>query len=249
MTASPTPSRSPVARVYDRVAPLYDLYTSPMERMGGLEARRRLLARARGRVLEVGVGTGLGLEHYPPGVELTGLDISPRMLQRARRRAERLGRQVELVQGDAEHLDFPDDSFDTVTATCVFCSVADPVRGLRELRRVVRPDGQVLLYEHVRPRGPVMGPCSTCSPRSPGGCSGRASIAAPKTTSGPRACGSSTSTGGVSGGRSPPLRSDLPPERTAGWVDALAEFLRRGPVPRDWPARTCRSTGTTPPLV
>ena len=148
---------SRVARVYDRVAPLYDLYTSPMERLGGVRARQRLMALARGRVLEVGVGTGLNLEHYPDGVDLTGLDISGRMLERARRRAEALGRRLRLVQGDVEHLDFPDHAFDTVTATCVFCSVADPVQGLREVRRVVRPDGQVLLYEHVRPSGRLLG--------------------------------------------------------------------------------------------
>ena len=154
---SPGPTSSSVARVYDRVASLYDVYTSPMERLGGNDARERLLSRARGRVLEVGVGTGLNLGHYPPGIDLTGLDISSGMLERARARAERLGLSVHLAQGDIEHLEFPDDMFDTVTGTCVFCSVADPVQGLREVRRVVRPDGQVLLYEHVRPTGRVMG--------------------------------------------------------------------------------------------
>lgn len=155
--SSPATAASPVARVYDRVAPLYDLYTSPMERLGGVQARRRLMALARGRVLEVGVGTGLNLEHYPDGVQLTGLDISGRMLERARRRAAALGRDLRLVEDDVEHLEFADHSFDTVTATCVFCSVADPVQGLREVRRVVRPDGQVLLYEHVRPSGRLLG--------------------------------------------------------------------------------------------
>jgi ubiquinone/menaquinone biosynthesis C-methylase UbiE len=147
-----------VRRVYDRTARIYDVMGAPMEWMGGARRRRRVLSRARGRVLEVGVGTGASFEHYPAGgIELHGLDISEPMLRRARSRAARLGIQVRLEQGDAEALPYADDSFDTVTATCVFCSVPDPVRGLRELGRVVRPDGRILLLEHVRPENPVLG--------------------------------------------------------------------------------------------
>lgn len=128
-----------------------------MELMGGKRSRDRLMARARGRVLEVGVGTGTNLRHYPAGVDLTGVDLSPRMLQQARARVERVGSSAELIQGDVERLTFPDATFDTVTATCVFCSVGDPVRGLQEVRRVTKPDGQVLLYEHVRPKNRILG--------------------------------------------------------------------------------------------
>src|SRR6266536_4920895 len=128
-----------------------------MEALGGRRARQRMLARAHGRVLELGIGTGLNLAYYPPGVELTGIDISPHMLDRARQRAARLGVTAVLEVADIEALPYPDASFDTVTATCVFCSVDDPVRGLREAARVVRPDGQVLLYEHVRPHNPILG--------------------------------------------------------------------------------------------
>jgi ubiquinone/menaquinone biosynthesis C-methylase UbiE len=150
-------TRRPAAVVYDRVAAVYDLYTAPMEALGGRRARQRLFGRARGRVLELGIGTGLSLPFYPPGAGLTGIDISPRMLARARRRAERMGLKADLEVADIEQLPFPDASFDTVTAACVFCSVGDPVRGLREAARVMRPGGQVLLYEHVRPRNPVLG--------------------------------------------------------------------------------------------
>lgn len=146
-----------VARTYDRVAPAYDLYATPMEWLGGARRRRRLLQRACGQVLEVGVGTGLNLEHYPDGVDITGIDVSPRMLARARRRAASSGLDVTLELADVERLPFDDDLFDTVTATCVFCSVAEPVGGLRELSRVVRPDGTILLLEHVRPGNPVLG--------------------------------------------------------------------------------------------
>jgi ubiquinone/menaquinone biosynthesis C-methylase UbiE len=146
-----------VARVYDRVAHMYDMMEAPMDWMGGRDRRRRVLAGAAGRVLEIGVGTGINFEHYPGGVELFGIDISEQMLSRARDRVQRLGREVRLEQADAEALPFEDESFDTVTATCVFCSVADPVQGLREVRRVVRPEGRVLLLEHVRPENPVLG--------------------------------------------------------------------------------------------
>jgi ubiquinone/menaquinone biosynthesis C-methylase UbiE len=146
-----------VARRYDRTARFYDIVDAPMDWMGGAERRRRVLSRAKGCTLEVGVGTGRNLSSYPDGVEVTGIDISEGMLSRARRRAARLPIPVRLQQADVEQLPFPDDSFDTVTATCVFCSVEDPVRGFEEVRRVVKPAGQVLLLEHVRPRGRLLG--------------------------------------------------------------------------------------------
>lgn len=149
--------RSPVARVYDRVARVYDLYDAPMDWMGGRRRRARVLAAAKGKVLEVGIGTGRNLAHYPPVVHLTGVDLSAGMLSRAKARVRGGPLHAELVQGDAQAMPFPDAAFDTVTATCVFCSVADPIAGLREVRRVVRPDGRVLLLEHVRPRTRLLG--------------------------------------------------------------------------------------------
>lgn len=148
---------SRVARVYDRIAPLYDWYEAPMDRLGGRERRARLIGGAHGRVLEVGVGTGRNLALYPEDASVTGIDVSERMLERARDRAAGLDRTVELRHADAEALPFDDASFDTVTASCVFCSVEDPVQGLREVRRVVKPDGEIRLLEHVRPRNPLLG--------------------------------------------------------------------------------------------
>lgn len=149
--------RRGVARVYDRISAVYDVIQGPMEWLGGQARRRRVVAGAKGRVLEVGVGTGANLEHYRPDVDLVGVDIASRMLARARARARRLTRSVTLHLADAEALPFESDSFDTVVATCVFCSVADPVKGLREVARVVRADGEIRLLEHVRPSNPVLG--------------------------------------------------------------------------------------------
>lgn len=147
-------------RRYDRSSRIYDLYDRPMDVLGGVSRRRRrLLGRARGRVLEVGVGTGRNLDTYPDGIELTGMDASKGMLERARQRAAdlQLADDVSLDLADVQDLPYDDDTFDPATATCVFCSVADPVRGLEEVRRVVRPDGQVLLLEDVRPRNAFFG--------------------------------------------------------------------------------------------
>ncbi|MCC6179254.1 MAG: class I SAM-dependent methyltransferase [Chloroflexi bacterium] len=140
---------------YDRNAPLYDLMQWGAERRLG-RFRPDLWRRVRGpRVLEVGVGTGRNMPFYADRVTITAVDLSPRMLERARNRAARIGRAVDLREADVQALPFPEASFDTVIATCVFCSVPDPVLGLREICRVLAPGGQLLLLEHVlstRPR-------------------------------------------------------------------------------------------------
>jgi SAM-dependent methyltransferase len=129
-------------------AALYDPLGARWEERHGAALRRKLLADARGRVLEVGIGTGLSLPHYPADVEeIVGVDPSVPMLGRAR---ERAGANVTLVQAPAEELPFEDDSFDTVVTIAVLCTVDDPSRSLREIRRVLRPDGRFLFTEHVR---------------------------------------------------------------------------------------------------
>ncbi|MFO8064127.1 MAG: class I SAM-dependent methyltransferase [Spirochaetota bacterium] len=147
-----------VRKRYNRIAPLYDVLERPMEARAAVW-RRELLSLARGSVLEVGVGTGKNLSHYPAGVTVTGIDFSGAMIERARKRAEESGfENVTLLEMDAEDLQFEDNSFDTVVTSCVFCSVPLPVAGLREIRRVCKPGGSVLMLEHVRSEKPLLGP-------------------------------------------------------------------------------------------
>lgn len=141
---------------YSRIAPLYDLLEAPMERFFHSRFRRRLFTHVQPcEILEIGVGTGRNVEYYPAGARVTAIDLSPRMLERARRRIARP--EVTILEMDAQALDFPDDSFDIVLATFVFCSVPDPVLGLAEARRVCKPSGELLLLEHVRPERSLMG--------------------------------------------------------------------------------------------
>ncbi len=143
---------------YDRISRTYDLMEWAVERRAFGRWRPLLWDLVQGpRVLEVGVGTGKNLPYYPSGVEVTAIDFSPGMLSHARRHASESGSNVDLREMDVQHLDLPDDSFDTVVTTFVFCSVPDPVLGLREIARVLRPGGRLLMLEHVLSMKPVLG--------------------------------------------------------------------------------------------
>ncbi|NGM84243.1 class I SAM-dependent methyltransferase [Paenibacillus sp. 7124] len=143
-----------IRKRYDRISGIFDV----MERMIKKEWRADLLSKAEGEVLEVGVGTGANLSYYPPrAAGVTGIDFSPGMLRYAKQKALHTPFPVTLLEMDAQHLDFPDNSFDYVVATCVFCSVPDPIAGLKEIRRVCKPDGKVLLLEHMRSEQPLLG--------------------------------------------------------------------------------------------
>lgn len=128
----------------------YDARTAAVERRFLAPTRPWVGTRAHGRVLEVGVGTGANLPHYPADVVLTAVDLEARMLQRARERAAALGRTVDLAEADALALPFASASFDALVATYVLCSVPDVAAALREFLRVLRPGGSLLLADHVR---------------------------------------------------------------------------------------------------
>jgi ubiquinone/menaquinone biosynthesis C-methylase UbiE len=108
--------------------------------------------RAAGDVLEVAIGTGRNLPYYPDGIRLTGVDLSAQMLGIARDRAAGLGREAALRPGDAQALDFPDGSFDTVLCTLGLCAIPDERRAIREMARVLRPGGCLLLVDHIAAR-------------------------------------------------------------------------------------------------
>ncbi len=145
-----------IHRIYERYADRYDAEMSQFERRMLGDGRKWACSQATGDVLEIAVGTGRNLAFYPDGVRLTGIELSEAMLERAKARARELGRDVTLRIGDAQALDFPDETFDTVVITLALCTIPDDGKALAEARRVLRPRGRLILLEHVRsPRLPV----------------------------------------------------------------------------------------------
>lgn len=136
---------------YDRISPVYGLFESLAERSKFSKWRRLLFQQVKGlAMLEVGAGTGKNFPYYPAGLEVTAIDLSEGMLSRARKKlASYPSARINLRIMDVQKLDLEADSFDTAVATFVFCSVPDPVLGLREVRRVLKPQGKLLLLEHV----------------------------------------------------------------------------------------------------
>ena len=145
-----------IKKRYNRIAKFYDILDKPME-MAASGWREKLLQEAKGKVLEVGIGTGKNIPHYPHNVELTGIDFSPKMVEIARKKTKNR-EDVTILEMDAEEMDFNDNSFDTVITSCVFCSVPDPVQGLKEIKRVCKSGGKIVMLEHVRSHKKVVGP-------------------------------------------------------------------------------------------
>ncbi|MDZ7775300.1 MAG: methyltransferase domain-containing protein [Bacteroidales bacterium] len=147
--------KNKIQKRYNRIARVYDILESPME-MKFSKWRKELLKDAEGQTLEVGIGTGKNIPYYPADVKLTGIDFSERMIEIAGKKVK--GNQnVQLKVMNAEKLDFEDDAFDTVVTSCVYCSVPDPVQGLKEMKRVCKPNGKILMLEHVRSNHKVLG--------------------------------------------------------------------------------------------
>jgi ubiquinone/menaquinone biosynthesis C-methylase UbiE len=146
-----------VRRSWAKQAPRYDRQIGFFERrVFGRSHRPWACSRASGDVLEVAIGTGLNLVHYPKEARLTGLDLSPEMLEIARTRAAEIGREIELREGDAHRLPFADSSFDAVVCTYSLCNIPDPARAVSEMKRVLRPSGKLILVDHIRSAvGPV----------------------------------------------------------------------------------------------
>jgi ubiquinone/menaquinone biosynthesis C-methylase UbiE len=141
-----------VRRIYDESAGRYDRQIGFFERLLFGGGREWVCSQARGEVLEVAIGTGRNLPFYPKEVRLTGVELSPAMLELARARAKELGVEADLRVADAQALPFPDEAFDTVVMTLSLCTIPDDRKAFTEASRVLRPGGRLLLLEHVRSR-------------------------------------------------------------------------------------------------
>jgi ubiquinone/menaquinone biosynthesis C-methylase UbiE len=145
-------------RRYDRISSYYDIMERFPEKLAFSRWRRMIFDSVYGeKILEVGVGTGKNFDFYPLGRPITAIDFSGGMLDKARKKAEKKGIEVDLREMDVQDLQFEDQSFDIVLATFVFCSVPDPIKGLREVKRVCKKGGRIILLEHVRPSGKLLG--------------------------------------------------------------------------------------------
>jgi ubiquinone/menaquinone biosynthesis C-methylase UbiE len=137
--------------IFDDISLAYDAGMLPLERLILRRLRRRIFSSLSGAVLEIGIGTGVNLPHYGPEARITGFDASKDMLAQVAHR--QVVMSVALARADVQRLPFASASFDAVTGSLVFCSVTDPVQGLAEVRRVLRPGGRLVLLEHTRGNG------------------------------------------------------------------------------------------------
>lgn len=142
------PTYEDISKIYDNLSKAWDFVATPMEYLFGLNIlRRQLMKKANGKVLELAIGTGRNLVYYKD-CDITGIDISHGMLEKARQKATKLGIKADFRIGSAENLDFDDESFDCVTETLALCTYKDPVKALHEMQRVCKKDGYILLLEH-----------------------------------------------------------------------------------------------------
>ncbi len=146
-----------IKKRYDRASKFYDIIEMPMELMSLKKYRQEAFKDLTGNVLEVGVGTGKNILYYPDDINVTAIDFSEKMLHKAKEKAEKYNKKVKLILMDAQNMNFEDNTFDCVFTTCVFCSVPDPVKGLKEIKRVCKPNGKIIMIEHVRSENKVMG--------------------------------------------------------------------------------------------
>jgi len=134
---------------YDRFSRFYDILESFIEGKMFRRLRKETISDLKGNILEIGVGTGKNLQYYPKSVRLTAIDLSQGMLKKAKQKAGKLGSNIRLMQMDAENLRFKDKSFDYIVATFVLCSIPNPIKALKEMKRVTKKDGQMIFIDHV----------------------------------------------------------------------------------------------------
>lgn len=139
-----------IRRIYNETAHSFNRREWIMEPLVFRRYRKKLASQSKGRVLEVGIGTGRNLPFYPAACEITGVDISEKMVEEGRIFALNLGIAINLLVMDVENLGFNDNTFDTVLCTLSLCTVPNPIRALSEMKRVCKSEGRILLLEHVR---------------------------------------------------------------------------------------------------
>lgn len=137
---------------WDSAAAAFDVMNGHGPERRWAPIKQKFFASMRGRILFLAVGTGLDIQFFPPGQDITGIDISPKMLAKARDRAAAYPGEMKLFEMDVHEMTFEPESFDQVFTSCTFCSVPDPVRGLRALRRVLKPGGELHMFEHTGSR-------------------------------------------------------------------------------------------------
>jgi len=138
---------------YNRISNVYNM----MDHMIRPVWRKEMLRNVEGNILEVGVGTGANFDYYPINTHVTGIDFSPQMLEKAKEKLPSSKAHITLKEMDIENLGFSDNTFDVVISSCVFCSVPNPVAGFKEIRRVVKHEGKIIMLEHMRSDNPLIG--------------------------------------------------------------------------------------------
>ena len=146
-----------IRRIYNKTASSFNRREWLMELFVLRHYRKKLVSQAKGKILEIGIGTGRNLPYYPRGCEIIGVDLSEKMLEIARSLALNLGLSVTLLTMDVENLAFKDNTFDTVLCTLSLCTVPNPIHALYEMKRVCKPEGKILLLEHVRSHNQILG--------------------------------------------------------------------------------------------
>ncbi|MGP4071281.1 class I SAM-dependent methyltransferase [Piscibacillus sp. B03] len=142
-----------IKKRFDRISSKFEV----MDHFVKEDWRKELLKGVHGDILEVGVGLGTNFKYYPQEATVKGIDFSPKMLERARENLDSAAANIELFEMDVENLEFEDNSFDYIVSTCVFCSVPNPVKGFKELRRVIKPNGKIVMLEHMRSENEIIG--------------------------------------------------------------------------------------------
>lgn len=159
-------SQNKIQKRYNRVAPFYDSLEVFMEKGMFNDWRKELwqevqknLPEEGGKILEVGVGTGKNMKYYPENVkQIYAIDFSEKMLKEAKKKMPTDRDDIQLIEMNAENLKFDDNYFDVIVTSCVFCSVPHPIKGLKELKRVLKIDGRMIMLEHMRSKKPIIGP-------------------------------------------------------------------------------------------